>query len=60
MNYFEVIPPLKIHISDTLSEYVKKYDMVVSHDHGLDLNNGYVVISSSFKSPKILAKYYER
>ena len=31
--------------------------MVVSHDHGLDLNNGYVAISSPFKSLKMLAKY---
>ena len=30
--------------------------MVVSHDHGLDLNNGYVAISSPFKSSKIVSK----
>ena len=35
--------------------------MVVSYDHGLDLDNGYVVISSSFKLlQKNLGKYYER
>ena len=34
--------------------------MVVSYDHGIDLNNGYVAISSSFIfDPKILGKYYE-
>ena len=33
--------------------------MGISHDHGLELNNGYVVISSSFNLFKILDKYYE-
>ena len=27
--------------------------MVVSYDHGLDSNNGYVAISSPFKIPQI-------
>ena len=39
--------------------------MGVGHDHGLELHNGYVVQSSSFKLSfvnylKILDKYYER
>ena len=39
---------------------MQKYDMGISHDHGLELNNGYVVISSSFKIYlKILDKYHE-
>ena len=33
--------------------------MGVYHDHGLDFNNDYVVISSSFKLSKLLEKYYE-
>ena len=39
---------------------MQKYDLVVSYDHGLDSNNGYVAISSPFKIiSKMLAKYYE-
>ena len=33
-----------------------KYDIAVYHDHGLDLNNDYVVISSSFKLSKKIRK----
>jgi hypothetical protein len=33
---------------------MQKYDIGVYHDHGLEQNNAYVAISSSFKSPQII------
>ena len=35
---------------------MQKYIFIVTISHGLDLNNGYVAISSPFKLSKLLAK----